>query len=585
MKKISFFLINLFVLIFTSFSQDKLTSEEIYSKCSESIVFIYCYDYRNTLISTGSGVIINNEGLIYTDYHVIDKANTIQIRNGNEIYDSIPCVGFDPYIDAAVLKLPNGNYPFISISNNNTHNLGSTIYAFGNPQGYSKTLSEGLISSFRLNQYPPNIQISAPISPGSSGGALLNEQGELIGITCSTEPSAQNLNFAIPIKYFLSIPVINLNDSIQAALFKNIFGMYENTLTFSFDATDSILDQFCNLYTDSRAKWEFAGRFYQSRNVDDSAILCFNRAIELGEENQFLYELRGKSYSKLSDTLKALSDYEMSISYCSTCTDAYVSRANFYEYTLKDYQKALEDYYSIAKIKPESYFIYTYTADCKLKLGDKVGALEELSNSLNWSSSDPLVYRKRAEIFSMLEKYNDAIADYTNSLTYNPFQTDLYLSRAILHNKNDDTKSAIKDYLEYIKYNPDEAVGFNNLAYCYLTLNNYDLCLQNFNQSISIDPRHIDSYIGLAILNYRQGKAKGTVQNMSKAIELNDHLLNGMYGIKELEHSGWFWNDEEKASIKKIFKLMNITDTKIEIVKNPRPKSKKINREPAQRSN
>lgn len=564
---------------------DELSSEEIFSKCSDAVVMIYQYDIRNALLGYGSGVIISSEGLVYTNYHVVEKASRVEIRNGNEIYDSVSFAGFDPFVDAAILKLPEGNYSYINISKAKEHRIGSSIYALGNPQGYTKTFSYGVISALRTNDGPAQIQVSAPISPGSSGGALLNCKGELIGITSNTITTGQNMNFAIPVDIFENIPVIDLRDSQQTLLLQQMFSLYNPTERIALDSTVIRISQYCDLYKNDSAKWEFAGQFYSKQGELDSAIACYTRGIELNKTNKFLYKCRADCYAENSDTVKALSDYENSITLSNTYLQAYIERAKYYQYTLRDYKKAIDDYDMVLKINPEYDFVCTEKASCKLSLNDKEGAIQELSNSLLWKNDNPVLYRLRAEIYSTLKLYSEAIDDYTIALSLLPINVNFYLSRAILYSKIDDPVSAITDYQEYIKFTVDDPTAYNNLAYAYMSIEEYNLAEYNFNQALKYNRFHFDSYIGLSILNIRQNKTKASINNMCKAIEIQDLLSFGKPGFDKLEHNGWFWDENEKKDMKKIFKIMGITDRQVEPSENKEPKSRRVKREAAERNN
>lgn len=588
-------IITLFFILFisqSSFSQKdsithkvntgELSSEEIYSRCSDAVVLVYQYDRANALLGYGSGVIISESGLIYTNYHVVDNAYRIEIRKGNEIYDNIQFAGFDPFNDAAILKLPEGSYPFIAITQDYDVKTGSSIYALGNPMGYTKTLSYGIISSLRTNVLPPKIQLTASIAPGSSGGALLNTNGELIGITSHYISTGQNLNFAIPVNIFVNIPVIDLTDNEQTFLLKQMISLYTSSERISFDSTVLIISQYCGLYKNDTAKWQFAGQFYSNLGEYDSAIACYSRGIELDNTNKFLYKYRADCYAKKSDTVKALSDYQSSITLCNTYLYAYIERAKYFQYTLKDYKRAIEDYDMVLKINPEYDFVYTEKASCKLSMNDKQGAIQELSNSLLWKDDNPVLYKMRAEIYSELKMYDEAILDYSMILFKSPMEIDSYLSRAILYSKINNPVRAIRDYQEFIKYNVAEPTAYNNMAYAYMSIEEYSLAEYNFNKALKYSKYHFDSYLGLSILNYRQGKIKSSISNMCKAIDIKDLLLYGMPGIEELENGGWFWDKAEKKDMKKIFKIMGITDRKVGPKENKEPKARTVKREAAE---
>lgn len=562
MKQIIFSFMFLLSVFQNAFSQ--ISPDNIYNKCSDAVVMVFVYGFEGTLLSYGSGVIVSESGIVYTNYHVVKDAKNIQLRNGDITYDSVKIAGFDPFSDAAVLKLPDGSYPYIEISNQRDYSIGSIVYTLGNPRGYKKTLSHGLISALRTDEFPPLIQISAPISPGSSGGALLDAEGRLLGITSLTNTMAQNVNFAIPAHIFGNIGTADINNLYENELTGKMLETYEGTLRADFYARVKIISEYSRRYKDNALRDESIGRFYHKLSEEDSAIACFTRVIDNIGGNQHIYRMRAECYKRKNDTAKVLSDYDNSISICNTDIDTYISRANYFQFDLKDYHKAIDDYHKILELNPEYDFVYTSIADCMINMNDQKGAITELSKSLNWKVDNPDHYNKRAEVYSNMKLYDEAIADYSNSLFYSPLQIDLYLTRAVIYSKKGEHKSAIRDYLEYLKYSPDDAAAYNNLAYSYMNLEQFTQAEESFNNSLYYDPYHMDSFIGLAILNFRRGKINGSIKYMCGAIKTNEVLLHGMTGIKELESSGWFWDKKEKIDIKKIFKIMGITDSEIE---------------------
>ena len=171
-------------------SRGVLTTEEI-GKLASAIVLI------ETDLGTGSGVTLTGDGTIVTNYHVIENASWIKIHYEdltNYMVDTI--IGSDSFLDLALLKIDTNDKPFIQLGDSSTLSRGQNIVTIGSPEGLFNTLSTGVISRFDEDF----IQITAPISSGSSGGALLNEQGQLIGITTAAILSGENLGFAIPVQ-------------------------------------------------------------------------------------------------------------------------------------------------------------------------------------------------------------------------------------------------------------------------------------------------------------------------------------------------------------------------------------------------
>ena len=149
----------------------------------------------NTDKATGSGFFASDRGDVLTNYHVIEGAKDIVVvpYKGEPFYALLK--DFDADNDMALIVMnDNGKTPFLKISNT-LPRQGENVIAIGNPKGLDGTVSNGIISAFRENN--TLVQFTAPISPGSSGGALINTQGEVVGMPTMLLQEGQNLNFAI----------------------------------------------------------------------------------------------------------------------------------------------------------------------------------------------------------------------------------------------------------------------------------------------------------------------------------------------------------------------------------------------------
>lgn len=552
------------ILISRIFAQQAFSPQEIYEKSQNCIVFIVTYDKTGALQSYGSGVIVSEDWLVYTNHHVINGYNRIELRNGAKVYNEISVVGFNPLFDAAILKIASNDiFSNYIKTNDSMPNVGEVIYALGNPQGYTKTLSTGLISGLRESEGVSQIQYNASISPGSSGGALLNIFGELIGITCSTNTTGQNLNFAIPVSYFRNISLVNYNDSSNVNNLSLLFNIYNNKATYdnyrTFDAVQKYLEQ----TSPSVNNYILISEIYKKFSRNDSAVIYLSKALELEPQNKLLYKLRGDALSMVSESDSAIGDYNIAISIDTNFIPAYLGRALLYEISLNDYDRAASDYSRIIGIDPDYSYLYTYRSNCFLSLGDTSRALEDLNKTFSFDQKFDYNYSKRAELYTNLKMYDEAIWDYTEAIRLNPTNPDYYFRRAILYSKTGQNLLAIDDYRAYNKFGEGD-MAYNNMAYGYLAEGDYEDAERYFNKSLLENNRHLDSYLGLSILNYRQGKIKKMQLNMCKAMDINSLLEFGMPGIAEMEKQGWFWDENEKSDFKKIFKLMGIKSRKVD---------------------
>ncbi len=162
---------------------------------TESIVILLCQTVEGA--TSGSGIIISSDGTIVTNYHVIEGATSIQVGfdDGTTYTGAVYIQDYDADLDLAVLKIDKTGLQPVVLGDSDDIRLGEQVVAIGSPMGLFNTVSEGIISSI----WQDEIQTTAAISHGSSGGALFNMQGEVIGVTYAGITEGENLGFAIPI--------------------------------------------------------------------------------------------------------------------------------------------------------------------------------------------------------------------------------------------------------------------------------------------------------------------------------------------------------------------------------------------------
>jgi len=182
----------------TEIERTKKSLEDI-AMLSPSVVMLRVYDWDFRMIGGGSGVVIDNEGLIATNYHVVNEGKRFGVlfEGDKDEYLISDIINYSKEADIALLRVSVKRAP-IKMNYREQLKRGQEIVAIGSPLGLMNTISEGIISGFRQYGERDMIQISAPISAGSSGGALLNRYGELVGITTAGYDHGQNLNLAVP---------------------------------------------------------------------------------------------------------------------------------------------------------------------------------------------------------------------------------------------------------------------------------------------------------------------------------------------------------------------------------------------------
>jgi len=197
----------------------KLTTPQIYKKVRPSVVGILNYLPEDPLnaASSGSGIIISEDGYILTNAHVLSgAANLVVVLDTDEEY-AASVIGIDVTTDLAVIKIEGGSFPAAELGNSEQLMVGEKVVAIGNPAGMNLagSTSEGIVSGLdRTITVPLDtgetvsmevIQTDAAINPGNSGGPLINEYGDVIGINSSKLSSFDGIGFAIPVHKALPI--------------------------------------------------------------------------------------------------------------------------------------------------------------------------------------------------------------------------------------------------------------------------------------------------------------------------------------------------------------------------------------------
>ncbi len=158
-------------------------------------------------VGLGSGVIVSADGYILTNNHVVEGADEIEVVLNDSRRTRAQIIGTDPDSDLAVLKIGLDRLPVIVLGNSNSLQVGDQVLAIGNPFGVGQTVTSGIVSALGRNQLGINtfenfIQTDAAINPGNSGGALVDTQGNLLGINTaiySRSGGSMGIGFAIPV--------------------------------------------------------------------------------------------------------------------------------------------------------------------------------------------------------------------------------------------------------------------------------------------------------------------------------------------------------------------------------------------------
>lgn len=211
------------------------------SNASNSVVKLSCYDKNDTLTATGSGFVVFENDIIVTNYHVIER-EAYRVIAQTESGDSFDCpyvVGVDKKRDIAILKAEKetGLSP-LKVGSSSDLKKGEQVVAIGSPLGLINSVSTGVFSGVINDKMGNVLQFTAAISHGSSGGALFNDKGEVIGITYASITEGQNLNLAVPIEEAQALYLKAIKTTPQKL--SELYKPYAPTLPSSINAAVNV---------------------------------------------------------------------------------------------------------------------------------------------------------------------------------------------------------------------------------------------------------------------------------------------------------------------------------------------------------
>lgn len=271
-----------------------------------SVVTIFCYDFDGELVATGSGFVAFDSKTIITNYHVMTSAYSCKISTNQDIsYAVSKILCYSKEQDIAILQLvkDTGLQP-LTLGDSSLIKKGEAVVAIGSPLGIKNTVSTGVLSGRLMEDNMDVLQFTAPISSGSSGGALFDDNGNVIGITYASYVDGQNLNLAIPIELAASlyqsknvtkkVSTIYLDENPHIAYLEqnNIPEVTLIDLKINPEKYDNSIVKLTtyvsSFYPDPDGEWEFSYLFVSEKaditnNVDYDFDLSYNSDLDFQE--------------------------------------------------------------------------------------------------------------------------------------------------------------------------------------------------------------------------------------------------------------------------------------------------------------
>ena len=377
------------------------TAEQIAESALAATVFLEMTDRNGKTLGFGSGFFVG-QNQIATNFHVIEGAakGTAKQVGKSAKYTIEGITEADEKNDLAIVKVTAWGVEPLPLGDSDTLKIGETVYVAGNPRGLEGTFSDGIISSLRKADARNRIQMTAPISPGSSGGPVLNRKGEVIGVSSMIVEGGQNLNFAVPSNYLKA-----LLKQVEPA--KPLAGGSISAETYFL-----------------------RGIVYHDLGNYDEAIAAYTQAIRLKPDHADAYNNRGLAKQNLGLHRAAITDYDAAIRLKPDEAEAYYNRG-IAKYKLGQHRAAIADYDTAIHLKPDHANAYYNRGLAKGELGEYFAAIADYDAAIRLKPDDVEAYYNRGSAKVRLSQYRAAIADLDTAIHLRPDNAKAYLNRGI----------------------------------------------------------------------------------------------------------------------------------------------------------
>ncbi|HET9527783.1 MAG TPA: trypsin-like peptidase domain-containing protein [Pyrinomonadaceae bacterium] len=419
-------------------SQDLLP--ELVRRIKPSAVAIETFDARGEKLSRGSGFFIDADRIV-TNRHVIEGAHRAEVHSSTGVVMPVKGVlAVDAEGDIALLKIdpPTPQVRPLPLDKTSPQE-GESVVVIGNPLGLEGSVTNGIVSAVRdIPTFGRIIQITAPISSGSSGSPVVNMQGQVIGIATLQVTGGQSVNFAIPSERI---------SQLQATTIMSLPDLVANT---------------------GRNKRAKAVQFFRdglsflSKDDCEKALPYFEKAVESDSNYAEAWAQSGFCNEKLGRHAEALEASKKAVNLRPSAESYFnIGLASFY---LKQYKEAAEAYRQSIKLDPYN------SADAYYALG--------------------LVYRDWG-------KADDEIHAYKQAIRLRPDYTDAYERLGSRYMKSKKFNEAAEVFRQLAALKPGDAVAPNNLGEAYVELNRLNDAVESFRQSIRLKPDFGRAYYNL----------------------------------------------------------------------------------------
>jgi tetratricopeptide (TPR) repeat protein len=444
-------------------SQDILP--ELVRRIKPSAVAIETFDSRGEKLSRGSGFFVEVDRIV-TNRHVLEGAYRAEVHSSTgAVFPVRGILAVDAEGDLALLKIdaPVNQIKPLSLDKTSPQE-GESVVVIGNPLGLEGSVTNGIVSAVRdIPTFGRIIQITAPISSGSSGSPVVNMQGQVIGIATLQITGGQSVNFAIPSERISQLQVAPMS---------------------------SLADLVASTSRNKRAKavqFFRDGLSFLSKDDCEKALTYFEKAVESDTNYADAWAQAGFCHEKLGRHAEALEASKKAVSLRPSAESYFnIGLASFY---LKQYREAVDAYRQAIKLDPynaaDAYYALGLVYRDWGKTDEEIQAYKQAIRS---RQDYTVAYERLGATYLRQKKYNEAVEVFRQLSTLKPGDAIAPNNMGEAYLELNKLNEAMESFRQSIRLKPDYGKAYYNLGRCLLAMGNRDAALEQYTILTNIDP-------------------------------------------------------------------------------------------------
>jgi tetratricopeptide (TPR) repeat protein len=452
-------LAGLIVLVLTSQAHAATQLTRLVKKIQPAVVTVVVYDINNKVANIGTGFFITKKGDLITNYHVLVGKYGAEVRTADGLtYPVKHIVAENRPADLLKVRvdIPEKKIRWLEIAKESPA-IAQQVVVVGSPMGLEQTVSEGIVSSIReIPAIGHFFQISAPISPGSSGSPVVDMKGKVLGVATFQYLQGQNLNFAISAKSILDLEPrkrpINISEwtyRLSKQKPKLAAEMCRKGFSFSINGQDQKALQYFKKATErdpnDPVAWYGLGYCHAGLNNHDSAIEAYKQAIRVNPYDEITYFQLGNYYAKLNLYEDAVAAYKDVIRINPVFEAAHFNLGVAYT-RLEQYKESQKAFEEVIRINPEAATAY-YNAGVA---------------------------------YSQLGQFNRAIEAHKHVIKLNPEFVPAHFNLGMIYGRLGKSDQEMNAYKEAIRIDPNFAPAHYGIGYAFLQIGNKAAALDQY---------------------------------------------------------------------------------------------------------